>query len=133
MNNSLKKMTSLVFVMIFSALASGCASIINGQNQPVSVNTGPTAGASCTLENNKGTWYVPNTPGSVVVHRSFTDMHITCIKPGYRRIEKNIPSSTKGMAFGNVVFGGVIGAGVDMADGAAYDYPDNIVLPMVRA
>jgi hypothetical protein len=27
------------------------------------------------------------------------------------------------MAFGNILFGGVIGVGVDVATGAAYDYP----------
>ena len=32
------------------------------------------------------------------------------------------------MALGNIVFGGVIGAGVDMSTGAAYDYPAVIVV-----
>ena len=32
------------------------------------------------------------------------------------------------MAFGNILFGGVIGAGVDIATGAAYDYPELIVV-----
>jgi hypothetical protein len=34
-----------------------------------------------------------------------------------------VKSSTKGMMAGNLLFGGVIGAGVDAASGAAYDYP----------
>jgi hypothetical protein len=37
--------------------------------------------------------------------------------------DQSAKSSTKGMAFGNILFGGVIGAGVDTATGAAYDYP----------
>lgn len=41
-------------------------------------------------------------------------------------LDQKSASKTKGMAFGNIVFGGVIGAGVDMADGAAYDYPNEI-------
>ncbi|KFI09060.1 hypothetical protein JN27_00380 [Massilia sp. BSC265] len=28
------------------------------------------------------------------------------------------------MAFGNIIFGGVVWAGVDVASGAAYDYPN---------
>jgi hypothetical protein len=34
------------------------------------------------------------------------------------------------MAFGNILFGGVIGAGVDVATGAAYDYPAVIEIDM---
>ena len=36
----------------------------------------------------------------------------------------------RAMAFGNIIFGGAIGAGIDMADGSAYDYPKNITLEM---
>lgn len=39
-------------------------------------------------------------------------------------------SSTKGMAFGNIIFGGIIGAGVDISTGAAYDYPTLITVLM---
>ena len=41
-----------------------------------------------------------------------------------------VKSSTKGMAFGNILLGGFIGAGVDMSTGAAYDYPDILVVDM---
>src|SRR6478609_7378453 len=37
------------------------------------------------------------------------------------------------MAFGNILFGGVIGVGVDVATGAAYDYPDVISIPLLRS
>jgi hypothetical protein len=114
-------------------LSTGCASIVSGNHQPVSVETGAVKNASCSLVNNKGTWFVPNTPGSVVVNRSFDEMNVTCQKTGYRTSIVKIGSSTKPMAFGNIVFGGVIGAGVDMADGAAYDYPTIIQVPMKRA
>jgi hypothetical protein len=129
---SLKKlMGSLSLVAI--TLTTGCASIVNGNHQPVSVNTGAVKNASCSLVNNKGTWFVPNTPGSVVVNRSFDEINVTCAKKGYRTASLKVGSSTKPMAFGNIVFGGVIGAGVDMADGAAYDYPTLINVPMQRA
>lgn len=42
----------------------------------------------------------------------------------------SVKSSTKAMAFGNIIFGGVIGAGVDVATGAAYDYPTMITVLM---
>jgi hypothetical protein len=37
------------------------------------------------------------------------------------------------MAFGNILFGGLIGVGVDMSTGAAYDYPALITVPMQAA
>lgn len=119
----------LVLALTTFSLLTGCASIVNGNQQSVSVKTGNVQGATCSLENNKGKWYVNQTPGSVLVHRSYDDLKIACEKKGYGLSEESVKSKTKGMAFGNVVFGGVIGAGVDMADGAAYDYPTDINVP----
>jgi len=115
------------------ASLTGCASIVSGTNQPVSVHTGTVQGATCSLENNKGRWYISSTPSTVVVNRSFHDLKIHCDKRGVGYGSKHVSSHTKAMAFGNVVFGGVIGAGVDMADGAAYDYPTDIYVPLHKA
>ncbi len=112
---------------------SGCASIVDGSSQSLSVKTTSdgtdVADAQCTLTNNKGTWYL-RTPGTVTVHRSYDDLNVACRKPGYVANVGSVPSSTRGMAFGNILFGGLIGAGVDMSTGAAYDYPSPIVVPL---
>lgn len=109
----------------------GCASIVNGQNQSVSIETrsdaGVVTGASCKLSNNKGTWYITS-PGSTIVHRSYEDLGIRCEKEPLEPGLATAKSSTKAMAFGNLLFGGVIGAGVDIATGAAYDYPNLITV-----
>ena len=105
---------------------TGCASIVSGTNQVVSVETllpsGKVAGASCKLQNDKGVYFV-TTPGTVTVHRAYGDMSVTCDKAGMAPATTTFKSSTKGMLAGNILFGGVIGAGVDAASGAAYDYP----------
>jgi len=129
----LKKTLLSIAITASIATLAGCASIVNGTNQSVSVSTGGVSGATCALENNKGKWYVSNTPGSVVVQRSYRDLTVNCMKKGYRPTFKQVASQTKAMAFGNLVFGGVIGAGVDMADGAAYDYPTDISIPLSHA
>lgn len=107
-------------------LATGCASIVGGSNQSLSVETRNkgvmVAGAYCKLNNDKGTWYV-TTPGSVTVHRSYNDMTVSCEKKPMTPAVMTVKSSTKGMLAGNILFGGPIGAGVDVATGAAYDYP----------
>lgn len=129
----LKHLTVMSAALIAFLGLTGCASIVNGTNQSVSVHTTPAYGATCSLENNKGRWFINKTPGSVTVNRSFKDLLVSCEKKGYRPSFKQVKSKTKAMAFGNIVFGGVIGAGVDVADGAAYDYPSDIFVPMVKA
>ncbi len=114
------------------ALLSGCASIVNGTSQPLSVTTPSAQGATCSLKNSKGVWYINATPGSTTVHRAYGNLIVKCTKPGWNDAMKVVKSKTKGMAFGNVLAGGIIGAGVDMGDGAAYDYPAEIVVPMKR-
>ena len=128
-------------VVIAATIAlSGCASIVSGTNQIISVETlqksGPVAGASCKLENDKGVFYV-TTPGTVTVRRAYGDMAVKCEKADTPTGMATVKSSTKGMMAGNILFGGFIGAGVDAASGAAYDYPnlfrimmgENIAIP----
>lgn len=110
---------------------SGCASIVSGTNQMVSVETRHkgevVAGAACELKNPKGTYFI-TTPGTVQVNRAFEDIIIRCEKKGFAPGLVTARSSTKAMAFGNIIFGGVIGAGVDIGTGAAYDYPPLITV-----
>lgn len=124
----------LVSLMAISTLGSGCASIVSGHNQSVSVETRGKQGqavmsANCKLTNNKGAWFVTS-PGSVTVSRSFEDLVVNCEKENQEPGLASVKSSTKAMAFGNILFGGVIGAGVDVATGAAYDYPTMITVLM---
>lgn len=116
----------LATIVAGAASLTGCASIVSGTSQVVSVetlhSTGNVAGATCKLENDKGVYYV-TTPGTVTVHRAYGDMNVKCEKPGFDAGLASVKSSTKGMMAGNIVFGGFIGAGVDAASGAAYDYP----------
>lgn len=126
---SMKNIVRTTGVLAMTALLAsltGCASIVSGTNQVVSVETrspaGKLDGATCKLQNDKGVYYV-TTPGTVTVHRAYGDMNVTCDKAGIESGVATFKSSTKGMMAGNLLFGGVIGAGVDAASGAAYDYP----------
>ncbi|QYF94658.1 hypothetical protein KY495_05530 [Massilia sp. PAMC28688] len=126
------KMTNYVRAISLTALCaavttlSGCASIVSGTTQVVSVETlahgARVDGATCTLTNDKGVYFV-TTPGTVSVRRAYGDMNIKCEKAGVPTGLASFKSTTKGMVAGNILFGGVIGAGVDVASGAAYDYP----------
>ncbi len=121
-----------ILPILSSALAiTGCASIVNGSNQTLSVETRlkgeMVQGATCELKNPKGTYFV-NSPGTVVVNRAYDDLIVKCEKAGLSPGVVTAKSSTKAMAFGNIIFGGIIGAGVDVGTGAAYDYPSLITV-----
>ena len=121
-------------LFIFAAVfLSGCASIVSGDNQPLSVvtmhNGKAVSGANCSLTNDEGTWYV-TTPGSATVSRSGEALVVTCEKEGFEPGIATVESSTKAMAFGNILLGGVVGAAVDASTGAAFDYPASITVLM---
>ena len=110
---------------------TGCASIVDGTHQSVTLNTTP-EGAHCTLQNSKGSWSVSKTPETVEVHKSNGPMSVTCRLAGYPTRVKSFESYTKGMIAGNLVFGGLIGGGIDVADGAAFQYPSVLNMSMQK-
>jgi hypothetical protein len=106
-------------------LSSGCATITRGTEQDLAVESDP-AGATVTLSNGmKGT-----TPTSFKVKRK-DSLTVTVQKPGYKAttvqvIPKVSDNGAAGMA-GNLLFGGIIGVGVDAANGATKDLTPNPV------
>lgn len=126
--------THFLCVVTVAGLTSGCASITSTTNQSVSVQTRESGGkevvgAACELTNNRGKWFV-TTPGSVMVHKSNDDMQVLCNKANFEPGRAAVISETKGSMFGNILFGGVVGAVVDHSSGAAYEYPTLIQVLM---
>lgn len=128
--------TLLIPALGLTLLASGCASIVTGTEQRLSVETlaagEKVSGAHCKLENDKGTWHVTS-PGSTTVHRSYQNLNVLCEQDGRASGVTSAKSVTKGIAFGNIIFGGIIGAAVDIGTGAAYDYPSIISVELGKA
>lgn len=125
--------STLLLVIASTSLASGCASIVGGTGQVVSVETHqaerPVEGARCEMANSKGTYYV-TTPGTVTVNRAYGNLTVRCDKDGMAAGQATVVSATKALAFGNILFGGAIGVAVDTSSGAAYDYPEMIRVSM---
>ena len=131
--NILTNHKSICLIMLLLLLTSGCASITETKTQSVSVNTGDITGATCTLSNSKGTWYINSTPGSVTVRQACDDLTIACTKDGYyAQAPASIADESKGMAWGNIIFGGIPGIIVDRQTGAGCKYQSNLYYPMKK-
>lgn len=117
------------FLVSFMLLLSGCASIITGDSEDIAISTTPESGAKCEVSNSRGKWQVASTPQTITVKRSSSNLVVQCSKNGSTGA-RSISTSIKSTAAGNLLLGGVIGAGVDAATGAAFDYPDNIIVAM---
>jgi hypothetical protein len=109
---------------------TGCASIITGTTQRITVNSEP-EGASCRVSRGGMTLgVVPTTPGSVIVHRGSNGLEITCSKPGYALAQTIQPTNIETWIFGNVLIGGLVGIVIDFSTGAAYTYDGYSTLAM---
>lgn len=124
------------FIIFIFLILNNCASISESKNQSMSVTTGEVTGAMCTLSNSKGSYYVNSTPGSVMVRNACDQLTVTCSKKGYIPANPSagsIQDKSKGMAWGNIIFGGIIGIAVDRQTGAGCTYPQqNIMFPMQK-
>ncbi len=125
----MNKKLLLCVVMLF---LSSCASVASGRTQNVAVYTGGVENAKCHLWNNKGSWYVQQTPGNVTINTSYKDLQISCEKEGYKNGKKHVLSFSKSWVFGNIFFlpFAPIGAIIDIGNGSAYQYPQEINIVM---
>jgi hypothetical protein len=127
----MNRLTALVLV---SLTVTGCASIIEGTSQEISINTNP-AGADCALKRQDQVIARVNpTPAATTIKKTKHDITILCDKAGYQEATYLNHSGAAGATFGNIVLGGGIGWAIDSASGAdnKYDSPVNITLVPVQ-
>lgn len=122
----MKLITISALIIIFSQL-TGCATITGDTAQSIRVETVALDGsevkdAECELANEYGSYKV-KTPGNITVRRSSGDMNVTCKKEGSPDAAARAISRANGGMFGNIIFGGGIGAIIDHSKGTGYAYP----------
>lgn len=111
-------------------LLSGCASIVSGTNQTLTINTSP-EGANCKfMREGRVIGEIASTPGSVVVEKTKHDITVECTKAGYQKVTFINESGSEGATWGNIIAGGGIGWAIDSASGADNKYEEvmNITL-----
>lgn len=126
--------TTICAAVLLPAFAAGCASITGSEMQSIMVSTQEKSGAAvqkadCTLQGPKGTYKV-TTPASVVVARSADDLQVECQKEGLAPGLAKLISRAHGGMFGNIIFGGGIGAIIDHSKGTGYEYPNVATIVM---
>ncbi len=109
--------------LLLCLLGSGCASITRGTTEAFVIET-TSSGAQATLTNGMSC----ETPCSVKVKRR-SDFTVTIEKEGFETARASVTSSVDGAGAagmaGNVLIGGIIGAGIDAGTGAMHSHKPN--------
>jgi hypothetical protein len=123
------KRKNILFPLVAAVMLSACATIVSGTQQNIFIDTPHVTGAECKLSDSKnGSWYLPDTPGSVNVIKGNGPMNIVCTRQGYETTTVSVSEDVSGATLGNIILGGGIGVFVDAASGAAQKYPDKVIV-----
>lgn len=116
-----------------SVLLSGCATIVEGSDQTVYFDTDP-SGAKCSISRKGEGMLYPSitTPASLEITKDKDELVVKCEKDGYKDAIIYTDSNFQGWTMGNLIFGGIIGLGVDAASGAMNEYPSQVVIPLKK-
>ena len=117
-------------VIVAAALTSGCATIVKGSTQDLTINTDPT-GAACDLSRaGVVIGSVNPTPGTVQIKKDKNNIEVKCKKSGYTETSGDIPANFEGWTVGNVLIGGIIGFAVDYGSGALNSYEPELLIKL---
>lgn len=117
-----------VLAVALPTILTGCATITKDANQSVRVETYSKTNevvkdVKCVGKNERGEFAADST-GVMRPHRSGENLMVTCGKDGSEPGIATLISRANGGMFGNILFGGGIGAIIDHNKGTAYSYPD---------
>jgi len=124
--------TALQALLALSIATTGCATIIKGTSQDVSVSSTP-AGASVLIRSNAGAdVFQGTTPASAKLAKK-REYTVTVSNPGYEDVRVAITQSFEGWFIGNLLCGGIIGGVIDAVDGAMWNLEPNMINVTLRA
>lgn len=123
------KLFAILPVLSFGLLMGGCASLVSGQTQDVTIVTPGATEARCTLDN--GIRYVVNTGETIEIMRNESDIVVDCYASGNRHRKMNIQSDGNDWAIGNIATGIIPGVTFDHFSKGLYEYPAVITVDFV--
>lgn len=123
--------TKSLLIAAVSLLMVGCASITRGSKEVFVVDSTP-QDAEIRLSSGQ----VGRTPASFEVGRRDT-LTVFISKPGYKSrtviVQSEVGGGGGAAMAGNVIFGGIIGAGVDAGTGAMYEHKPNPLMVQLES
>jgi hypothetical protein len=128
------KLVSLRAALCLAALCStaACATVTRGSNDTFTVQTSPN-GAAVRTSNG---FACDQTPCSFKMSRK-SEFGVDITKPGYKSWHGQVTNKVSGAGgvgmAGNVLVGGIIGAGVDVVTGAMLDLTPNPLVVILEA
>lgn len=121
-----------IIAVVSILVLSGCATITQESGQTLALTAtheGKPIEAECKLENDRGQW-TAKTPSNVTVRKSGEDLNVTCKREGIPDGLLKAISRAAGSMWGNIIFGGGVGAIIDHSQGTGYDYPNQLPVKM---
>ena len=113
-------------VAVISIFLGSCSTIVKGTEQQVSINTPGAPGATCQLQSPAIGVRTVQTPANLVLPKSKHNVAVSCTAQCFTPGVATLGSHTEVMTAGNIVFGGLIGLGVDAASGAMNTYDPQV-------
>lgn len=131
------KLTKIISVALGATLLAGCASIMDGSTQSVSIqpmqNGVIARDTTCTITNSKGSWVVPG-GASVVVKKARADLNVSCVDNATQHtgVATGSRSTKVGYAVANFILWDLctISCIIDFGSGSIYEYPTQVIVPM---
>ena len=119
-----------VFYTSFSLLMlvglSACSSVVETPNQEVTIITPGATDSRCSVHIGDSV-YQAEPPQTFIVRKTHNPMDVRCTAAGNRSKQLVIKPEVSDMTYGNVANAGV-GAAYDLASGAMFKYPEQIVV-----
>jgi hypothetical protein len=109
-------------------LLSGCASFLHSDEQQIQVSVmckERVVPAACVAENAKGVWHF-HAPSTIEVRKDVTSLQIACKSPFFPEFSATVPSRLNLSMAGNLLVGGLVGAGVDVYRGTGFAYSPDV-------
>jgi len=123
----MNRFTKIVAIALCPFILIGCATIVSGRTQKVSISSNP-SGAKVIVNGME-----QKSPCMVILDRSIPSYTIVIEKEGYQPITYELTRGVNGWVFGNIILGGVIGVMIDVVSGSVYAfYPNNVSVNLIK-